>query len=94
MGLAGEGKEALRQQKNPRGLISLGFCGFLRLTEAPNWWRRRESNPRPEALYGKFYMRSLVNLVLTVGPPTGRLDNSESPKFNGRPSDPTERDLM
>jgi hypothetical protein len=23
------------------------------------WWRRRESNPRPQALYRQFYMRSL-----------------------------------
>jgi hypothetical protein len=23
------------------------------------WWSRRESNPRPQALYSKFYMRSL-----------------------------------
>ena len=25
-----------------------------------NWWRRRESNPRPQALYSQDYMLSLV----------------------------------
>ena len=25
-----------------------------------DWWRRRESNPRPEALYRQFYMLSAV----------------------------------
>lgn len=24
------------------------------------WWSRRESNPRPEALYSEFYMLSLA----------------------------------
>ena len=24
------------------------------------WWRRRESNPRPKALYRQFYMLSVV----------------------------------
>ncbi len=24
------------------------------------WWRRRESNPRPQALYSKFYILSPV----------------------------------
>jgi len=24
------------------------------------WWRRRESNPRPQALYRQYYMLSLV----------------------------------
>ncbi len=35
------------------------------------WWRRRESNPRPEILYRWHYMRSL-SLVLTDCPPTDR----------------------
>ena len=24
------------------------------------WWRRRESNPRPQALYRQYYMLSLI----------------------------------
>jgi hypothetical protein len=29
------------------------------------WWRRRESNPRPQVLYRQFYILSPVNWVLT-----------------------------
>ena len=27
------------------------------------WWNRRESNPRPEILYGEFYILSLANCI-------------------------------
>ena len=27
------------------------------------WWSRRESNPRPEILYGEFYILSLANWI-------------------------------
>ena len=27
------------------------------------WWRRRGSNPRPEILYGEFYILSLANWI-------------------------------
>ncbi len=28
-----------------------------------DWWRRRESNPRPKALYSEFYILSLANWI-------------------------------
>ena len=28
-----------------------------------DWWSRRESNPRPEILYGEFYILSLANWI-------------------------------
>ena len=37
------------------------------------WWRRRESNPRPQALCHRIYMLSPV-FVLTADYPTGRED--------------------
>ncbi len=36
-----------------------------------NWWRRRESNPRPRTLRPRFYMLSQL-FNLTVGLPSGR----------------------
>jgi hypothetical protein len=42
-------------------------------SEAVDWWRRRESNPRPQALRCKIYVRSRV-FVLVVRYPTGRED--------------------
>lgn len=66
-----------------------GSAGFVM-----KWWRRRESNPRPQALYGEFYMLSQANLSLTACTPTDRLTCDESPKFSARPSDPTGRDPM
>jgi len=42
----------------------LGNLGEKKPTESGwffnNWWRRRESNPRPEALYRQFYILSAV----------------------------------
>ncbi len=35
------------------------------------WWRRRESNPRPQVLRPRFYMRSQL-FNLTAGLPSGR----------------------
>jgi len=38
-----------------------------------NWWRRRESNPRPQALYYRIYM--LIRAFnLTASYPAGRED--------------------
>jgi hypothetical protein len=46
--------------KNPESLTLSGFlakhCCYLQGV----WWRRRESNPRPEALYDQFYILSSV----------------------------------
>jgi len=42
-----------------------------------NWWRRRESNPRPQALCRRFYMR-ILSIVLTGRYPTGREDGQRS----------------
>ena len=37
------------------------FLGYL---ETHDWWRRRESNPRPRAFHPRFYMLSLsFNLI-------------------------------
>ena len=51
-----------RARKNPNR-SRLGFC---------YWWRRRESNPRPQVLYGQRYMLSPL-FDLTRCTPTGRL---------------------
>ena len=43
--------------KNPLG------GGFLNVDEprwSVGWWRRRESNPRPQALYRQFYILSTI----------------------------------
>ena len=42
-----------------------------------NWWRRRESNPRPRALSHRYYMLSPV-FDLTACYPTGREDKRRS----------------
>ncbi len=31
---------------------------MARVTRVQDWWSRRESNPRPQAITGQFYMRS------------------------------------
>lgn len=35
------------------------------------WWRRRESNPRPQVLCHRLYML-ILSIVLTSSNPTGR----------------------
>ena len=36
------------------------------------WWRRRESNPRPQVLYSKIYILSPVFWVLALITPAGQ----------------------
>jgi len=36
------------------------FADSHRWSQLQNWWRRRESNPRPQALHSQDYMLSLV----------------------------------
>ena len=43
------------------------------------WWSRRESNPRPQALYRPLYILSFHYLILTFHTPMGGLVESESP---------------
>ena len=43
------------------------------------WWSRRESNPRPQALYRPIYILSSPYLVLTTCTPKGGLACSEPP---------------
>ena len=43
--------------KNPH---SGGFKDVAGLLWIVKWWRRRESNPRPQALYRQFYILSSV----------------------------------
>jgi hypothetical protein len=42
--------------KKQNATLGVAFCS-LRLT---SWWSRRESNPRPQILYNKFYILSHV----------------------------------
>jgi len=44
---------------NKKPAIFSEFLYFFELRWMMAWWRRRESNPRPEILHLKFYMRSL-----------------------------------
>jgi hypothetical protein len=41
------------QKQSPPGLRLAGFIFEY-------WWRRRESNPRPQALYRQFYILSTI----------------------------------
>ena len=50
------------------------------LVECFNWWRRGESNPRPQILCLWPYMLSLI-FNLTVRNPTGRATNGGSGEF-------------
>jgi len=60
----------------------------------PDWWRRRESNPRPQALCRRFYMRSL-SFDLTGGSPDRQGDLPAIPKgFSGLAPGGPRRDLM
>ena len=43
------------------------------------WWSRRESNPRPQALYRPLYILRSRYLILTSHTPTGRLVRGEPP---------------
>jgi len=59
------------------------------------WWSRRESNPRPKVLYGRFYMLSAANLSLA-----SRSADAQAPRetsrlfFSSHPSDPGGYDLV
>ena len=54
--------EPLKTKKKPRKQWCLrGFLDFFELLKTSNWWRRRESNPRPEILYRQFYILSAAN---------------------------------
>jgi len=46
--------EWLRVAKNWGSTLAFGAPVFVR------WWRRRESNPRPQALYRQFYILSTI----------------------------------
>ena len=37
------------------------------------WWSRRESNPRPQAFAGQFYMRSRLIWISPLAPRSGTL---------------------
>jgi len=43
---------------NKKPAISNGFLYFLELYWISSWWRRRESNPRPETFRCTFYVHS------------------------------------
>src|SRR3569833_332496 len=46
-----------RKTKNPRiARLFAGFLGFIVRLKMVNWWRRRESNPRPQVLRLRLYM--------------------------------------
>jgi hypothetical protein len=49
------------ETKNPQ--ITRIYAGFVYVVgrgKTRYWWRRRESNPRPQALYRQFYILSHV----------------------------------
>ncbi len=58
------------------------------------WWSWGESNPRPQALYRKFYMFSYRCFCLTVQSPTSKQFRRESPWFNYWLSDPTNNESL
>jgi len=60
-----------------------------------DWWSRRESNPRPQALYRQFYILSPVFLCFKLD--HARRTGWVSPSrlgFSTHPSDPDEHDFM
>ena len=48
----------VRMKKGAKWLIHLAPLVFCRPLWSLKWWSRRESNPRPQAITGQFYMRS------------------------------------
>jgi len=49
------------RQINDLLILPLHLRGtFVRLREGLFWWIRGESNPRPQAIAGRFYMRSCL----------------------------------
>jgi len=55
--------------------MASGFYDFAGLVKTYDWWRWRESNPRPQALRHRLYMLiSSINLALYY--PTNR-ENTE-----------------
>ena len=58
------------------------------------WWRRRESNPRPQALRLRIYML-IRSIVLADGYPTGRENQRRSRmSFNGSTPGALHRELV
>jgi len=55
---------AVLKSRRPKTAPTLGKTGEKKPTENgwffEYWWRRRESNPRPQALYRQFYILSTV----------------------------------
>ena len=48
-----------QKTKNPPiTRIKAGLVYFFGLHKTSNWWRRRESNPRPQILYTQIYILS------------------------------------
>jgi hypothetical protein len=48
------------QRKRPKSLIYLGLSHVHELLWTLFWWSRGESNPRPQAIAGQFYMLSCL----------------------------------
>ncbi len=64
------------------------------LTERFKWWSRRESNPRPQAITGQFYMRSALIRFSPHRRAGTRCGRSQSPKSRFEPSDPIQSQPM
>ena len=47
-----------RKRKTPKALLALRVLVFIGLYWILQWWRRRESNPRPQMLPLRIYMLS------------------------------------
>ena len=48
------------RKKRPKSLIYLGLSDFYGPSRTLKWWSRGESNPRPQAFTGQFYMLSCL----------------------------------
>ena len=67
----------MKQQKTRFAMREAGLCYGVKQDDTTIWWRRGESNPRPQILRPWHYMFSLV-FVLTFRLPTGRVTNGGS----------------
>jgi len=55
------------ERKKAETLVLFRISAFIGLLWNKKWWRRRESNPRPKALYRQFYILSPVIYCFNLG---------------------------
>jgi hypothetical protein len=71
--------------------ISLDVLGRHEILK---WWSRGESNPRPQAITGQFYMRSALLCVSPRRRAGTRCGQDQSPRSHASSSDPAKRQPM